>query len=183
MNFPKETSLWHVWAPSLWKSNISIFRSFLWGWSDDQRWLCQALTYRVKVWLPVFQELGGGDGTWGLWPYLVSAVPASPGPETPATAIPLLSFSRMGERQSLGCVDLGKESGDVTASQTDLKPILILAPLALTPTPRGTHCCQFMILMGILAYRSGWFSTHCAVSLRFNFLSIFLGRLGKLPLN
>lgn len=124
----------------------------------------------------------GGMGTWGLWPHLVSAVPASPGPETPATAIPLLSFSRMGERQSLGCVDLGKESGDVTASQTDLTPILILAALALTPAPRGTRCCQFMILTGIPAYKPGWFSTLCAVSLRFSFLSIFLGRLGKLPL-
>ena len=109
-------------------------------------------------------------------------MPASPGPEIPPPALPLLSFSRMGERQALGCVDLGKESGNVTASQTDLKPVLILAPLALTHTPKGTHCCQFMILMGILAYKLGWFSTFHTVRLGFNFLSIFLGQLGKLPL-
>lgn len=125
--------------------------------------------------------MGDADGMWGHQHPLVSAVSASLGTETLANC-PLLSFSRMVERQSLGYMDLGKESGDVTASQTDLKPILILASLALTPNPRGTHCRQFMILMEILAYKWGWFSTFSAVNLGFNFLSIFLGRLSKLPL-
>lgn len=90
-------------------------------------------------------------------------------------------FPEWGRGSHLAVWNLGKASGDVTVSQTDLKPILILASLTLTPTPRGTHCCQFMILMGILAYKLGWFP-FCAVSLGFNFLSIFSGRLGKLPL-
>lgn len=122
-----------------------------------------------------------GYGTCGLQPLLVSALPASLDPETPATALPSCLFPEWGRGSHLAVWNLGKASGDVTVSQTDLKPILILASLTLTPTPRGTHCCQFMILMGILAYKLGWFP-FCAVSLGFNFLSIFSGRLGKLPL-